>query len=143
MRLIKKVRIEMFSEISNLTESLLPDGEPEISRAAACGELIVSDGATLIRCPVAADGGEILYEIEIKEGSARVKESGAVSADFLLREGAWHDSVYEVGGYKFDMSVRLRKMRNGITDGGGRLDLFYDMTVGGAGKSVRMKIKAE
>lgn len=143
MNLIKKARIEIFSEISNLTESLLPDGEPEISRAAADGELVIADGVTVIRCPVSADGGEILYEIEIRDSSVRVRESGAVTADFLLCEGVLHDSVYQVGGYKFDMRVRLRKMRNGIAESGGRLDLFYDMTVGGAAKSVRMKVKAE
>ena len=39
--------------------------------------------------------------------------------------------------------MRLTKLRNKMTELGGRVDVFYRMTIGGADKDVRMKLVAE
>jgi uncharacterized beta-barrel protein YwiB (DUF1934 family) len=59
----------------------------------------------------------------------------------LFEEGLVHSSVYTVSPYSFDVDVTTKKIRNNLTRDTGRLDIHYSMKIGGADKSVRMKIE--
>ena len=66
--------------------------------------------------------------------------SGDVQSELVFIEGATTASVYRVGPYAFDAEVVASRIRNAMTEDGGRIDIFYRMKIGGAEKSVRMKI---
>ena len=70
----------------------------------------------------------------------RVKRSGAIESDLYFKEGESHSSIYSVPPYKFDATGRARRIRTELNDCGGRIDLLYNMKIGGAEKSARMKI---
>ena len=44
-------------------------------------------------------------------------------------------------GYRFDIEIYTKKIRNNLGRDGGRLDIHYKMNIGGADKNVRMKIE--
>ena len=60
----------------------------------------------------------------------------------LFREGYTDKSLYQVPPYSFDAVIYTKKIRSTLTKDGGRVDIFYRMTLGGAEKNVRMRIEA-
>ena len=78
--------------------------------------------------------------MHVRPNAVRVVRHGALESELVFREGESTESVYAVGPYKFDATVKTRRIRNTITELGGTLTLYYDMNVGGAEKSVRMRI---
>lgn len=141
MAVIKEVRIKIESSIENLDPSGLPDGEAEKSTALAQGFLHCRDGLMLLTYSEKGEGGDDVYsEILVKERGVRVKRGGAIESDLYFEEGCEHKSLYCVPPYKFDACVTTRRIRNTLTDDGGMLDLFYNMKIGGADKSARMRI---
>ncbi len=142
MRLIKEMKIEVTSEISELTASGAPDGAPEVTHESTGAFLHLLDEGMLITYTSEGESGESSStDIEIKGGAVTVKRRGAVECDFVFEEGVTHATLYKVGAYSFDTEVTARKIRQGIGEDGGRLDLYYGMSIGGADKSVRMKIE--
>ena len=79
-------------------------------------------------------------EITVIEDAVRVMRRGAVESVFNFKEGLTESSLYKSAGYAFDAEIYTRKIRNNLTRVEGSLTIFYDMTVGGAKKRVRMKI---
>ena len=58
-------------------------------------------------------------------------------------DGETFNTLYCVGPYSFDMTVRTKRIRNSLTVDGGELQLIYSMNVGGQEKNVRMRISAK
>ena len=73
----------------------------------------------------------------------RVCRHGAIESDLLFSPGVAHTSVYGAVPYTFDMRIYTRKIRGSIGERGGVLDIFYDMEIGGAKKSVKMTVACE
>ena len=71
---------------------------------------------------------------------AEVTRTGDVVSALTFIEGKRTASVYRVGPYAFDAEVVATRIRNAMTEDCGRIDIFYRMKIGGAEKSVRMKI---
>ena len=134
MKLIKEMKIKVVSEITNLSPSGAPEGEPEISEERAEAFLHFSDGELLISYRTDSEGGEVTTDITVRDGRVLVVRRGAVGCDFLFEEGKEHRSVCSVGPYSFDASVMARRIRLGIGEYGGRIDLYYGMNIGGADK---------
>lgn len=78
--------------------------------------------------------------ITIKGDEVTVKRDGSISSEFVFKEKYTHKAVYSIPPFSFDAEIFTRKIRGGLTFSGGELTIIYDMTVGGAKKSVRMKI---
>ena len=108
--------------------------------AEAQGFLHCRDGLILLTYSEKGEGGEVYSEILVKDGGVRVKRKGAIESDLYFEEGCEHKSLYSVPPYKFDACVTTRRIRNTLTEDGGMLDLFYNMKIGGADKSARMRI---
>lgn len=140
MRFIKEMKIEVVSEITDITDTGAPSGDAEMTRESADAFLHLFDEGMLITYSTVSDGDKTVTDVEIKDGAVTVKRRGAVTCDFVFEEGVAHTSVYSVGPYAFDAIVTARRVRQGIDREGGRLDLYYGMNIGGAEKSVRMKI---
>ncbi len=141
MSVIKEMRIKVASEITELTASGAPSGTPEITHENAGAFLHLNDGGMLITYMQESDGVATSSDIEINGGAVLVRRSGGVTSSFLFEEGVSHKSLYSVGPYSFDAEIKTRRIRQGIGENGGRLDLYYTMTIGGADKSVRMSIE--
>ncbi len=141
MKRIKEMKIEVTSEITELDVSGNPEGKPEQTRECSSAFLHLSDEGMLITYISESEDGKTSTDIEIESGRVTVKRRGDVKSCFVFEEGVTHTSLYSVGAYSFDASISTRRIRQGIDDGGGTLDLYYTMTIGGAGKSVRMRIR--
>lgn len=117
------------------------DGEGESIKYSLAAEYGYSDGYAEIRYRESGDQGAISTVITVSGGTVRVARQGAVNSDIILSEGLRHESLYSVGPFSFDMSVTAKKIRSELSESGGRLDILYKMTVGGAGKDVRLGIR--
>ena len=137
---INEVKIKIESVIENLDSAGLPDGEAERSVSECDGFLRYSDGESVITYSESGEGGSVSSEIRYKDGEATVKRTGAIESELRFKEGMTHHSLYSVVPYKFDAEVYTRKIRASLGECGGTLDLFYNMKIGGAEKSARMKI---
>ena len=117
--------------------------------------LTCDSSKTEISCPavLTADGGvtTLLYkteengqstdtEITISDGSVRVIRRGAIESDFIFEENKSVRSLYKIPPYAFDAEIYTKKIRKSEKDGISEITIIYDMTVGEAKKSVRMKI---
>ena len=141
MAIIKEKKIKISSVIENLLPSGLSDGEPERSELVSDGFLKISECEYNITCSEMTEGGKVVSDIIITDGSVRVKRVGAIESDMYFEEGYLHKSLYTVPPYSFDAEIRTKKIRNNMTRDGGRVDIFYNMKIGGAEKSVKMRIE--
>ena len=141
MAIIKEKKFIISSVIENLLPSGLVDGEPEKTEISPEGFLKISDGQYEITYSEMTEGGKVVSDITVTEGSVRVKRVGAVESDMYFEEGKSHESLYGVPPYSFDVEIFTKKIRNNMTRDTGRLDIHYSMRIGGADKAVRMKIE--
>ena len=140
MAVIKEAEIRIVSVIENLSPSGIPEGEAERAESSATGYLHLTDGATFVTYTEMTDGGKIVSEVRSEADTVKVIRRGAIESEMHFREGTSHSSVYSVGPYSFDAEVSTRRIRRELSAEGGRIELFYNMRIGGADKSARMKI---
>ena len=143
MSLDKKLILTVNSVIDNLSDAGLPDGEPEINIFTTDGTVSVFDGGYLLRFTEEQDGGVAHTSLYVAPTRVRLVKEGAITSEMQFSEGEIFNTLYCVGPYSFDMTVRTKKIRNSLTEVGGELQLIYSMNVGGQEKNVRMKISAK
>jgi len=141
MAIIKEKKFKISSVIENLSQSGLPEGDTERTEITPDGFLKISDGEIIIMYSESTEGGKVVSDIIIADDTVSVIRRGAVVSDMVFSEGERHNSLYQVPPYSFDTEIYTKKIRNNMTRDGGRLDIFYTMKIGGAEKSVRMKIE--
>ncbi|MBE6644657.1 MAG: DUF1934 domain-containing protein [Ruminococcaceae bacterium] len=141
MAIIKEKTVKISSVIENLLPSGLCDGEAEKSESSVEGFLKISDGGYEITSSEMTEGGKLVTDIFICAGSVRVKRVGAIESDMLFEEGLSHKSLYSIPPYSFDAEVATKRIRNSMKRDGGRIDIYYDMKIGGAKKRVKMRIE--
>ncbi len=139
MSTTNKVKISLISTIENLSDTGLPSGDSERSESSAFGTLLSGARGSVISFSEETEGGAVSTKIEILCGNVRVCRHGAIESNMLFSEGVAHRSVYSVPPYSFDANIFTRKIRGSIEEGG-KLEIFYDMEIGGAKKSVRMSL---
>ena len=100
----------------------------------------ISDEGYEITYSEMTEGGKVVSDIVITASSVTVKRRGAVDSEMVFSEGLLHKSLYTVSPYSFDAEVLTKRIRNGLTKDGGRIDIFYNMKIGGADKAVKMRI---
>ena len=140
MAVVKEAEILVVSTIENLDSAGLAEGEAEKTESRASGYLHVFDDGILITYVETQDGGTVTSEVKCTDGAVRVVRRGGIESDITFREGESHTSLYSVGPYKFDAVVRTRRIRMNLGEDGGRLDLFYNMKIGGAEKSSKLSL---
>ena len=140
MAKIIDVKVKIESSIENLDSAGLPDGDIEKNVSEALGRYKFSEQSVILLYHEKSDGGDIRSEISYKDGVLCVKRSGAIESLMEFREGELHRSVYSIPPYQFDAEVKTRRVRVGLDENGGAIDLIYNMKIGGAEKSARMKI---
>ncbi len=133
-----KIKIE--STLENLDASGLPEGDAERNVSEASGSYSFSDGEATLCYVEENEGGRAESEIILKDGGVTVKRRGAIESELYFKEGESHSSIYSVPPYKFDAIVTARRVRVELDEYGGVITLIYNMKIGGADKSARMKI---
>lgn len=142
MAIIKEKKFRFSSVIENLTPAGIVDGEAEKTEIISDGFFKISDAGFEISYTEMTEGGKVVSDIIIREDAINVKRRGAVESDMHFSEGVCHKSLYTVAPYSFDSEIVTRKIRNNMTRDGGKVDIFYNMKIGGAEKSVKMRIEA-
>lgn len=138
---IKEKRVSISSVVENLLPSGLCDGNPEKAESSSDGFLRITDNEYNITASEMSEGGKIVTDITVKDDRITVKRSGAIESEMIFSEGFLHKSLYTVSPYSFDCEIVTKKIRNNLTRDGGRLDIFYEMKIGGAEKRVKMRIE--
>ena len=137
----KDVCLTVRSVIENLTERGTSDGEPEITEIKVFGKISASSGGVTVKYREEAEGAATDTEILIKDGAVTVTRRGSIESEMRFQEGLTHTSLYSIPPYSFDTTVKTRRIRCAMTEDGGRLDIYYDMRIGGADKSVSMTVR--
>ncbi len=141
MNIIKEKTFYVASIIENLSDLGIPEGDEEKTEARPAGFLRITESETAINYREETEGGPLFTDIIINENGILVKRRGALISDMRFAEGQTDLSVYEIPPYKFDVEIFTRKIRNTLTNDGGKLHIHYNMTIGGAKKCVLMKIE--
>ena len=134
-------KFKISSYIENLDSSGIPEGEVEKTEICPVGIFRAEGGSLLLSYTEKSEGGEIFSEIAVESGTVTVCRSGAIVSEMRFREGESHRSLYQIPPYSFDTVIYTKKIRNTLSENGGRLDIFYTMSIGGQDKNVRMKIE--
>lgn len=140
MPTFREVKVRIESRIDELDEAGLTLGEPERAQTHAEGYFRFGDGGATLTYAEESEGGRISSELEISGDVITVRRTGAIESELRFAEGCEHSSLYSVPPYKFDVTVRARRVRHTLSDMGGQIDVLYNMSIGGAHKAVRMKI---
>ena len=136
----KNVKIEIDSLVEDLDDNGLVS---DSSKTAGVFEgKMKSDGKSfLISYTQTEENEKTDSEIELNGGVVTVIRRGALKCNFLFSEGKTASSLYSVGPYSFDAEIYTRKIRSSFGEDGGEITLIYDMTLGGAKKKTKMKIR--
>ena len=140
MKRISLARIKILSVIENLDGGGIPEGDSERDESEREGCYSFSDQGIEITYSDKSEQGCAESVIAIDGDTVRVKRTGSISSELIFEEGKSHTSVYSVPPYSFDATVRTKRIRRALDESGGRLDLHYSMSIGGADKSARMSI---
>lgn len=142
--MLKRIRVDIRSEIDELDQAGLPEGEPEISNESHTASLLVQGGEYRIGYSTDTEGGKLSTDVRVSaEGEVTVARRGAIDSVMVFANGKVFDTVYTVPPYKFDMQIKTQRLRTELSEHGGRIDILYLMTVGGAPKRCRMTITLE
>lgn len=140
--MLKKVTLKIESHIDNLDGHGLPEGEREISSSLHRAAMKISGGDVSLSYRENTEGGSVFSDILVHEsGSVTVRRSGAIDSTMHFDENEEYHTVYSLPPYKFDMTVKTKKIKSSLSLFGGSLEIFYEMSVGGADKRVNMKIE--
>lgn len=139
-RIMMKVKVKISSVIENLDSLGNVEGESEENEAKCFGQYSYSEGEATLSYTERSDGGEVSSLITVSGDTVTVKRLGAISSELKFKEGESYSSIYSIPPYSFDATVRARKIRISLDTEGGSVDLFYNMKIGGAEKSARMRI---
>lgn len=139
---LKDVKIEIDSLIEDLDDSGLAVDSSKTSTSSD-GKMRIDGDGFFIFYTEDGENGKTESEIAIKGDTVSVSRKGALKCDFLFSEGKTTQSVYSVGQYSFDSEIYTRKIRSSFGEEGGEISLIYDMTLGGAKKKTKMKIRVK
>lgn len=137
---IQEIKLKIESVIENIGASGFPDGDAERTVTETDGFIHYMDDGVLMTYSEHTDGGDVFSDISYADGEVIVKRRGAIISEMRFKEGTEHSSLYEIPPYKFDATVKTRRIRAEFSEEGGNISLFYNMKIGGAEKNARMKI---
>ena len=129
---IQEIKLKIESVIENIGASGFPDGDAERTVTETDGFIHYTDDGVLMTYSEHTDGGDVFSDISYADGEVIVKRRGAIISEMRFKEGTEHSSLYEIPPYKFDATVKTRRIRAEFSEEGGNISLFYNMKIGGA-----------
>ena len=130
------------SRIEDLDESGLVTDAEEL-KSESMGFLRAAEDEMLLTYTEGEGESKVFSQVLIHGESVSVNRRGATESSILLEVGKKQTSIYKVPPYSFDMEVEAKRIRNSMSLKGGRLDLFYLMTIGGQARKVRLTVDFE
>ena len=138
---LSEVTVKVTSVIENLDASGLVADEPERTETTAVGYLHVYENDTaLVTYRESGEGGTVTTEIAVRGKTVTVSRKGAIESCMVFEEGKSNKFVYSIPPYRFDAEIITKRMRCEDFVKNGRIELYYNMKIGGADKAARMKI---
>lgn len=134
----RKVKIDMLSVISPIEDGVR--GEAERSEVSHEGREEMAADGILLSYSEMTEGGKIRTEIFVGTDTVVVERQGAIGSEMIFREGERSTSLYKIPPYTFDMEIYAKKVRITADELSGRVDLLYEMKVGGDTRAARMRI---
>ena len=138
--MISRVKIKIESIIENLDAHGLSDGESEKSTGLFDGVYRFAPDGAHITYKENTDGGLCESEILVFSDSVSVKRRGAIISNLYFKEGETNASLYQIPPYSFDAEVTAKRVDIDLNSFGGKINLVYNMKIGGAEKSAIMRI---
>ena len=134
-----KVKLTVCSVIDELDDAgiVCDTSKTELTCRAV---LDACDGGVHLFYTSEENGQKTDTDVYIFPDSARVIRHGAIESDFLFEEKKSTKSLYKIPPYAFDAEIYTKRIRKSEAGGAKELTVIYDMTVGAAKKSVKMKI---
>ena len=142
MAFIKEGKFLVRSRIEDLDESGLVTDAEEL-KSESMGFLRAAEDEMLLTYTEGEGESKVFSQVLIRGESVNVNRRGATESSILLEVGKKQTSIYKVPPYSFDMEVEAKRIRNSMSLKGGRLDLFYLMTIGGQARKVRLTVDFE
>ena len=133
----EKARLHIRSAVKN------DGGDEESISYTVAGEYLKTDTGFSVSYTENTESGKAFCQILIEGDKVTVERRGAIVSKIVFQQGKTHGSIYSMGGFSFDMTVKTKKTKIELTENGGRLALQYDMTVGGADKAVHFSVRVE
>ena len=96
MAFVYELEYTVHSVIENLDDSGLPEGDPEISITTAEGFFKSEDDSSLITYTEMTEGGRVVTDITLSEGSVKLSRRGAVVFDATFKEGESCKTLYSI-----------------------------------------------
>ena len=137
---MKNIKVRIESVVEEIDDAGLTESSDK-TESEAIGLIEESDNKTKISYSVTEESVTTNTLITVTEREITVRRDGGVEYEFVFIEGEKTNALYCVPPYSFDTEIHTKKIRNNLTNAGGEISLFYDMTIGGAKKRTRMKIK--
>ena len=142
MATTEKTAVTVRSVIYDLDEYSMPVGDAEITEITAEGKISRRDGATRLSYTERSEGGNVECELLLRRELVRLKRRGAVELELDLVEGESVTTLYSIPPYKFEMTVKSRRVAYTDSALGLNIELEYDMCVGGAKRRASMTVFA-
>lgn len=133
------MKITVHSVIENREGGISVD-EPEINIVTLDADVKKSDRTLFIRYKEEADGAHCRTLITATESGIRLSKSGAIEWDVIFTPGETVKTLYKIPPYSFDAEVTTKRAELSHTDNGYVIRLIYTMNIGGADKSVTVKM---
>ena len=138
---ISEVTVKVSSVIEELDDAGLAVGESERTETKAIGYLhIYDDGRYLLTYTESGEGGTVTTEISVIGRRVTVSRRGSIESSMEFEEGRAHASVYSIPPYRFDALIEAKRVTLELSEHKSRIELHYNMKLGGATRSARMKI---
>ena len=141
--MLKKIRLDIESTITDLDERGMPDGEPQISRTSHPGVMRVAADEISLSYRESDENGCVSCVITIRGGLVSVRREGAIVSVMLFDPDEPFKTIYSIPPYKFDMEIVTESLSVDVCEAGGKINVLYGMNVGGAVKKAKMTILAE
>ena len=140
--MLKKVKLDIESHITELDEFGLITSEVETSRATHDGVLIFFNDEVSLSYHEKNENGEVFCKIIVRDNSVTVQRRGAIVSTMVFEKDRTFNTVYEIPPFKFDMEIKTKSIINSLLSKESFLGIVYEMRVGGAGKLAKMNITA-
>lgn len=142
--MLKKAKLNIYSDIENLDSYGLPEGEAESTKESFTSSFLRQGNEFRMSYSTETEGGALFCDIRVAEsGEVTVARRGAIESVLLFEKDGEFNTVYTIPPYKFDMQIKTLRLCASLSDVGGKIDILYLMTVGGAQRRCRMRIEAE
>ena len=133
------MKITIHSVIEN-TEGGRKIDEPEINIVTLDAEVKESGNTLFVRYKEESDGAVCRTLITASESGIRLSKTGSIEWEVFFTPGETAMTLYKIPPYSFDAEVTTKRAELSRTEGGYLIRLIYTMNIGGAEKSVTMKL---